>query len=301
MVSIDRPGFAKKVEEYLITPERFNQEGVEHTLNLLDLESLWAERKGIRFGYNTELMLRLLSRAYAALEEPVDSHTFAENVAESVEHFAAPFSTQDNLCYPHFLFHGIAQPTLEGITARIEKNSRIIHEMGETNRETMDRYGTAMIQEDLQLTMNTGLTDDYFGIALLLLTKRGESSISSATGYIAKCGFFTDAKEKEMYVMTIQARRFGEIDPHRKENQRDGQREYNRISIALGMGPRTFVLMELMKYAREKGFQRIKVITPEEHPMSIEGHKGFQGSYRPIILKAGITEENGCYLEKNLL
>jgi len=34
--------------------------------------------------------------------------------------------------------------------------------------------------------------------------------------------------------------------------------------------------------------------------MFIEGHKGFLASYEPVIRKAGITDNNGCYLEKRL-
>jgi hypothetical protein len=42
------------------------------------------------------------------------------------------------------------------------------------------------------------------------------------------------------------------------------------------------------------------VIKPEEHPMFIEKHNGFLGNYEPVIRKAGITEDNGCYLERRL-
>ena len=36
------------------------------------------------------------------------------------------------------------------------------------------------------------------------------------------------------------------------------------------------------------------------HPMFIERHVGFTGNYEPIIHKAGIKKEKGCYLEAEL-
>ncbi len=55
-----------------------------------------------------------------------------------------------------------------------------------------------------------------------------------------------------------------------------------------------------MDFARENGYRKIKVIKPTEHPMFIENHGGFLGNYESVIKKAGIRQENGCYLEADL-
>ena len=318
MVSIDVSEFANKVQEYHINTDRpeswfFPQlpddlfDGTVESCLRIHFEKgaewrPWPSRTGIRFGHNTRLVMQLLERAYQELT--VDVEDYSQAVAEAMQNFARPFSEDDdNLCYPHFLLHGIVQPTLEGVVDRINTNSRIIHETLELREEIIRSYGRIILEGDLQLAMSSGCTDDYFGIAYLF-AMQDAILLSSATSYLTKASFFVDQTEGEVYVITLQGRRFGPHDPIRaasgQEKRLANEREYSRIGNIIGMGPRRFVLTKLKELSEELGYKRIRVVRPEEHPMFIEKHEGFKGNYENVIRKAGITEENGCYLESVL-
>ncbi|RJQ15877.1 hypothetical protein C4573_07030 [Candidatus Woesearchaeota archaeon] len=302
MVAINIAGFAEKVKEYLECPEQFSEDTITSTLDLIDPNSAWESRIGIKFAY-TEAMMMAIARAYSCLQNCQPS-AFGSAIADAVQQFAQPFPEQDNLCYPHFLFHGIAQPTLEGIVKKISKNSRIIHETLECRKEVIASYGVQTVHNAFKLSMSDGMTDDYFGIAYLF--SKQEQTPNSATGYIAKCSFFLDETNKDIYVITVQGRRFGYRDPVRaadpigEKKRLDAEREYSGIGNILGMSPRRFVLMGLANYGKAEGYRRIRVIKPEEHLMFIEGHNGFLGNYAPVIRNAGITTDTECYLEKHL-
>ncbi len=304
MVNINVTGFADRLRDYLDFPETFSQEAVVDTLNLVDPESSFGGRKGITFGHNTELVMYLLGRAFY-LSPGDDKLDFSHNVAQAVQNFAEPFPDTDNLCYPHFLFHGLVQPNIDGVIEKIESNSRIIHETLDNRRRIMAEHGITRLDDGLQLIMAHGLTDDYFGVAYLL-AKQDKTLISSATGYITKASFFVDETNNDIYVMTLQGRRFGSNDPVRaihpsgKAKRLEAEREYSRIGNVLGRGPRRFILEQVANFGKDNGYKKIKVIKPQEHPMFIEEHNGFLANYEPVIRKAGITEDNGCYLEKAL-
>ncbi|MBU1111285.1 MAG: hypothetical protein KJ896_00775 [Nanoarchaeota archaeon] len=319
MVKINTQRFADKVEEYLIDsnkPEEWfklnewtaNDSSVSGTLclksgtGILNRESI-----GIRFGYNTLLVMQLFRRAYEHLEESVSPKEYANATAQAMERFAEPFPEDANeLCYPHFLLHGLIQPSLEDVVQRFDTNSRIIHETNDSWRNIIKEFGSVDTEGNTKLELVMGVTDDYFGIACLL-AKRDERHVSSANGYIAKVSFFLDGAERDIYVMTIQGKRFGYHDPIRanseqgKQMKLENERKYSRLGNELGMSPRRFVLNKVMQWGREHDYRRIRVIHPSEHGMNIEGHKGFLGNYEPVILKAGIAERNGCYLEADLV
>lgn len=304
MVNIDVSGFAGRIRNYLESPERFSQEAVVDTLDLVDPQSRFGKRKGITFGYNTKLVMDLLARAYY-LSNGNDKPSFSDRVAHAIQNFATPFPERDNLCYPHFLFHGLVQPNIDDVIAKIESNSRIIHETLNNRDEIMKEHGSVALEGGLQLAMDHGVTDDYFGIAYLL-AKDDAILLSSSYGYIAKTSFFVDKTIGDVYVMTIQGRGFDSHNPVRtshlseKEKSLEAEREYGRIGNVIGMGPRRFTLQKVMDFGRGNGFRRIRVIKPEEHPMFIERHKGFLANYESVIKKAGIKDDNGCYLERVL-
>ncbi len=303
MILIDSAAFAKRIEEYLHNQESFNQEAIVDTLNLVNPISKFKERMGITFGYNTELVMKLLGRSYSSVSRETSAHHFSERVAQAVQHFADPFPKQDNLCYPHFLFHGLIQPNLDDVVGKIESNSRIIHETLQEKDKMMALHGRVTIDGGFQLTMDNGLTDDYFGIAYLL-ARDNVKLLNSACGYIAKASFFLDRTNNDIYILTIQGRRYESLGSEtlkdEAERKSHGEKEFARIGNILRMSPRRFILMKLKDFGRENRFKHINVIKPEEHPMFIENHEGFWGNYEPVVRKAGITMEVDCYLKTKL-
>lgn len=285
MVQINVSGFANKIKEYLEMPSKFSEKDVESTLMLDYFEVLGSNKKGIRFGYNTRLMMDLFSRAYKGLPVSVDAHSFSQSIASAVDCFARPFPEGDNLCYPHFIFHGLLQPSLEKIVTKIQTNARVIHETQACKTSVKKEYDISEVSEELRLSLVNGNTDDMFGISLQLWRLKDFFPL-------AKCGFFLDMSEKDIYVLNVQGKKFrkGELT----------EEEYGRIGNILGMSPRRFVLENLCKYGRNHSFKRIRIVHPTEHPMFIEHHEGFNASYESTIIRARIDKKNDCYLETTL-
>jgi hypothetical protein len=318
MASIDVERFAQKIREYHQDTERpeswfhpmgiidHKEDSVERTLCALSICKENPHRitqNGIRFGYNTRLVMRLLDRAYCYLHHQPDLMVFSEQVAKAMQDFAKPFPEGENLCYPHFLLHGLVQPTLDAVVDKIHNNSRIIHETLCGREAIIAKNRTVPLGNSLELVMVQGLTDDLFGIAYLL-TKADEILKNSASGYVAKACFFIDQTNKELYVMTLQSRRYESLGPSHIESQsvraKIGEKEFARIGNLLGRSPRRYILERVVDFGRKNGFTKIKIVLPEEHPLYIENHDGFLANYGSVIRKAGITEERGCYLEKRL-
>ena len=304
MATIAVPEFADKIEEYLETPDKFDEKSIEATLNSVDPDDRHGARIGIRFDYTIELVMKLLARAYHTLNDGTSLRVFSQETAEAMQNFARPFpEKEDIMCYPHFLMHGIAKPTLEAVVRKINENSRIIHATLKVRDGITKRYSHATVSNDLQLGMVNGVTDDFFGISYLL-AKGSETWPHGISGYIAKASFFLDTELRDIYVLTLQGSRFKAIGHgeslSKAERELKGQKEYSRIGNILKMNPRTFILTKVMDFGRENEFKRIRVVKPEEHPMYIEKHPGFLGSYEPVIRKAGVTTENECYLEARL-
>lgn len=312
MVRIDVKGFADKIKEYHEDPQKpdkwfyppitkftVDDDSVESRLcipfeerKIFDGEPYSSvNRRGITFDYTMQLAMQLIERAYNRLTDGSYIQDYAKAVAKAMQRFARPFPKDEvTMCYPHFLLHGIAQPTLEEVADKINTSGRIIHETLSAGDKLREDYGVVKFNGNLRLSMSGGCVDDYFGIAYLL-AKQDAVLLSSAASYIAKVSFFVDTTNKEIYVITVKGSKFKDT------NQ---EKEHDRIASGLGMGTRRFLLEKLKQFGKKKGFKKIKVVKPQEHPMFIEGHKGFLGTYEPVIRKAGITEDNGCYLESRL-
>ena len=313
MVSINSDALTNLFERYLISPEIvLSRMGniwgfkrcMDETLLSTDSSVTYPDRPAITFGHNSLLVANVLLHAYRRLTEEVSTNKFASEMADAICNFAQQFP-HGELCYPHFLLHGVAKPTLEGVVSKIDSNSRIIRETREIRDKTIQLQGYKDIGHGLKLVMANGCTDDFFGIAYLL-ARKDEISVSSAVGYVAKTSFFLDRTKRDVYVVTIQGRRFGSHDPVRKthpsevEKRKAKERIYSRIGNIFGMNPRRYVLTQVMEFGRQRGYARIRVIKPKEHLFAFENHKGFHGNYEPLVRKAGINTESEVYLETRL-
>lgn len=310
MVKINQAAFADQISAYIKNTATFDEKKVEATLNLPFTETLKLNNgetftrdvhQGIRFGHNTQLVMDLLAQAYRALRVKSNAVVYSQVIANAIQRFAEAFPSGDNLCYPHFLLHGIKRPTLDEIVQKIDENSRIIYETTTVRQDIIKKQAQMNIGYGLKIAYDFGHTDDYFGIASILV-KEDEKYFSSTSRYISKVSFLIDDTNKELYVITIQGRRPSDRCDKNHKPIKDKQkgREYARITGRLGMDPRAFLLSKLAEWSKEHGFKKIKVIKPEYHPMFIEKHEGFLGKYEPVIKQAGVTQENGCYLEASL-
>jgi len=288
MATIDQEGFAEKVRQYMAHPEMYGPEAAGMFVDL----SL-QENGGISFGGNTKCAMELIRRAYSYLQDGTDISIYSKAVAGAMQHFAEPLLLR-SLVWPHFLLHGIERESLDGVINKIQDNSRIIH-------ETIERqftFSSRNVRDDssgLFIYFSGGTYEDSFGIASHLMNE-DNGFIYHTPPYLAKVSFFLDETNKEVYVITIQGQKPSE---HIDEAKKQG-REFARVTAKLGMDPRTYLLKHIMDSRRKKGYKKAKVIRPHHHPYWIEQHEGFTGKYEPIILQAGIDQENGCYLEAEL-
>lgn len=317
MAKINVPEFASCIEQYVSdTNERHQSDAVVLAVQAL---STPYQKEGVCFCHNTKLAMLLIKRAYDSLSG-VSAKDFSMPVAQAMQEFAEPFpSGEYNLCYPHFLLHGLELGNLEGVVSRISDNSRIIHETLAVRPAVAHKYdvkefvpvkGVEMAVDSknpahyvegfhtgLKTAMSYGLCEDFFGITLAL----GKLCCGYPNGsnYIVKVSFFLDTTKKDIYVITIQGKKFDEgtnVEVIREKNEKF----WGMLTTRLGTSPRTFLLKKLKDWGKQNGYERIKVIRAKDHPLTIEQHKGFLANYEPTVLKAGIDRENGCYLEAKL-
>ncbi|MBI5066566.1 hypothetical protein HZA97_10140 [Candidatus Woesearchaeota archaeon] len=316
MAKINIPEFARYVENYIaysFDRENFLMRLVEESL------STPYQKEGVCFCHNTELALRLLKTGYDSLRD-VRSRDYSIAVAKAMQEFAEPFPSGDyNLCYPHFLLHGLELGTLEGVVGKIRNNSRIIHETLAIRAKVAHEYDVkefvpvkgvempvdpnngAHFVEGFHTALSTafcyGLCEDFFGITLAL--GKQCSGHPRGSNYIVKVSFFLDTTKKEIYIITIQGKQFSE-GMNNEVVRVKNEKFWGMLTTRLGTSPRTFLLKKVMEWGKQNGYERIKVIRAKDHPLTIEQHKGFLANYEPVVIKAGINQENGCYLEAKL-
>lgn len=313
MVEINQKALAQAVQDYLKNPQKYKKHQYtffsgfwddleKRTINLPYPEpsALFTTYRGIRFGHNFPLVFQLSERAFRGLEEKCFPAAFAEQISLSIAAFAKPFEERDNLCYPHFLLHGLEKSTAEEVAGKINENSRMIHETRTATRYFLEKYEKKNpLTADLAIGMSMGHTDDFFGLSLVICPTE-DSWISSTSGYTAKTSFFIDTTNKSATVMTIQGQR---ADTKESKKTREGKiagRRFARLSAELGMDTRAFLLRNLSRLLAEEGYKEIKVIRPSYHPMAIECHEGFLARYEPVIIQSGITHIDECYLKSQL-
>ena len=300
MVEINIEGFARKLIEYHHKPD----DSYENSMAIVEAMRAtplvpFKDNPCLRLGHNSALVLKLLDRAYTLASSKQDFSEFSRRAGDAIQKFAAPFPNEDNLAYPHFLLHGLEQPTVEDIISKIEHNGRIMHETIPL-RPTFGFEKPMDLERGLFAKLTWGDTDDYFGISLHLCTSYSDA-FAIVPETVAKVGFFLDRTNNEVYVINLQGQRVDKkmVNGVWKRDKEKGK-EYARLTSKLGIDPRVVLLKWLCMYAKEKEYTRIKVIRPTFHPMFIEQHKGFYATYEPVIKQADITQENGCYLEASL-
>jgi len=216
-IKINESAFASEIKHYFETRE-FDMRLVDATLRTCMPECeqdsqfrLDHKCNGLRFDYTGELMMLLLERAYYELRQKTSSHEYCSGVAKAMQRFADGFGEDADLCYSHFLMHGINASTLDCVIQKIQDNARIIHETRTGRQHFIDSIPQPVdIGFDLKLGFDWGQTDDYFGICCYAYDKSTQWP-EGCTGYLAKFSIFTDTTNKIVYGLTVQGQQtYGE-------------------------------------------------------------------------------------------
>ncbi len=308
MTKIRKRAFANRIVSYLTDHDSFHEGkfdsslfSVVEELRAVSVEKGGGDRQvkliqGLRFGAHIELVMLLLDDAYLGLRDRTSIKVFAKAMAGAMQSFAEPMANGDLSCFPDptFLLHGLRRTVLADIVFRFENNGRIIHETLARRDGFLDSHGLAVnLGHGIKMLMEEGSTEDCYGICGYLVSEDEENPHGTDTSYIAKASFFLDASQKEIFVISLQGQR---VLPSQKGRSRD----FARLAARLQMDPRAFVLRKICEIGRGEGYQRVRAVRPEHHPMFLDHHHGFMARYEPIIRQAGIGEENGCYLEASL-
>lgn len=305
MTKIRERAFANRIEEYLndsssFSPKRFDSSLYTVTEELktyitADGESSCAVKvlHGLCFDEHIDLVMLLLDHAYKGLHDCTSIKKYSKAMAKAMQTFAEPMEDDNYSCYPYpyFLLHGIKKDTLAETVSQFENNGRIIHETLAERDEFISTYkGPTHLIHGVKMLMEEGATEDSFGICCYITKEDEEHPHGTDCSYIAKVSFFLDTSNKDIYVITMQGQRVKVADKGRS-------RAYASLTSEMEMDPRAFVLCKVSEIVKYENYHRIRVIRPDCHPMTIDGHVGFMARYEPIIKQAGIREENGCYME----
>ena len=306
MTKIRKQAFANRICEFLTDPGSFEELRFDKSLFSVSRRQQVADNgqmddqnasvevmHGLRFGAHIDLVMILLAHAYHGLEDKSTIREFSRAASEAMQSFAEPIAegSSSSFPYPHFLLHGMRQTTLGASISRMKRNGVIIHKTLAIRDAFLKTHGEPVyLGHGIKMLMEEGSAEDWFGICCYLTKENEQNSHGSDMSYIAKVSFFLDPDKKDVYVITLQGQR---VYAAAKERSRD----YARLAAKLAMDPRAYVLIKACAICTGEGYQKVKVIRPEQHPLFIDPEDGFMARYEPIILQAGITTENGCYLE----
>ena len=308
MTKIPQIAFAKRIEEYLHNEGTFDQQRFDSSLyrvvtqnrNKTIRADIPAETvkviQGLSFSDHIGVVMMLIGRAYRSLSDQTSIKDFARAIARALQAYAAPVADGDYACfpYPYFLLHGIERPTAAEIVTKLEKNGRIIHETLAARTSFIKKLcGPIYLEQETKMLMEEGAAEDTSGICCYLTKATEKHPHGTDSSYIAKVSFFLDTHNQEIIVITIQGQR---VQPQNRERSRG----FVRLGHKLQMDPRTYILKNICKIGRRQLYHKIRVIRPLFHPMYLDSHEGFMARYEPVIIKAGINIENGCYLEAEL-
>ncbi len=305
MTKINERSFADRIEEYIIDPSCFDQDLFDSSLYSVSesyqkadpasgrQEKMVQTLHGLCFSEYIELVMILLEHGFHSLSDATKIKKYSRAMSHAMQDYAEPLMDSDHACYPgpYFLLHGLDKDTLAESVAQFENNGRIIHETLAARGEFLKNYGGAVsLGNGIKMLMEEGSAEDHFGICCYVAREDEQNPHGTDSTYIAKASFFLDTLNSEIVVITMQGQRvFGD--------QKNRSRNYARLAAKLKMDPRGYVLKKVCEIAKGEGYKRVRVVRPEYHPMYIDSHGGFMARYEPIILQAGITRENGCYLE----
>lgn len=308
-IKINESAFASQIKQYFDT-RQFNADRLDSTLRTCtpkcDIESrfrLHHACNALSFDYTGELLLLLIKKAHETLEDKTTINNYCENIAQTMQYFADGFGedTDAGLSYPHFLMHGIASKKLENVINKIKNNARIIHET-RANREHFINSIKLPLNVDygLKIDFGNGQSDDFFGTCCFMYDKTISDWSSGCFGYVAKFSIFLDITNKTIYGLTLQGKESEKTKMPDRTMIKDKEKGkyWFRLTSKLQMDPRAYLIKKVMKLTESKGYQQIKIIKPQYHPMFIEQHKGFIGKYEQAILRAGVTKDTGIYLEQ---
>ncbi len=308
MTRIRQKAFSHRIEEYLLNPWSFDEQRFDSSLYRVvkqyrDLKSAAGTTakavsviRGLSFSDHIGLVMILIDRAYRGLREQTGIKAFARAIAKALQTYAEPIADGDYACfpYPYFLLHGLDKSTTGAVVRQLEKNGRVIHETLASRAQFMKKYGGPVyLEQKTKMLMEQGAAEDTSGICCYLTWAAEQQPHGTDSSYIAKVSFFLDTRNKEIIVITVQGQRV-------QQGNRTRSRKFARLAHKLLMDPRTYLLEKICEIGRQEAYQKIRVIRPLEHPMFLDSHRGFKARYEPVVRQAGITTENGCYLERVL-
>ena len=299
MAQIDVPNTAASIASYL---GEAGHSRVSFSSALRHSDTSGFGQRGIVMCYDEPEGIGAIARAYSTLKEKPEREVFGKTIADAINRFASFFPEgEHNLCYAHFLLHGIARETLPEVVEQIRTNARIIHEMIAARDTIEEKFGPQkQLEGGLRLQLCRGQTDDFHGLSFQLYHPVQSASDSHP---FAKAGFFIDTTNNEAIIVNVQGRKnkLGKSGESLKQDRILG-REFARFAhYHSGQEPRVFVLNRLCDFLTDLGIKAARVIRPEEHVMHIGKHPGFHASYDEILKQAGFEMQDVVYRAKVLL
>lgn len=269
-----------------------NSRGGNEEIKGMTERAILNDRKGLHFGHNIDLILVAVRKSFLTLQQACELSEFLGVVCNLLQEFAGLKHFEPNeLCYPHFLLHGIYnQRTLSHVENRIRNNIRIIDETLTAKKDwSLGSSISYSMHLPIHIRIVDGTCDDFFGISYDLY-------LNGDYKRIAKVSVFVDPSNKMAYVATFQG-------PHiRAEDVReqDNIDRLHHLTTWLAADPRTYLLNFIKKELASKDYERLYAIKPTEHLYLLEGHQGFTARYLPALWKSGLVLDEDCYVYCNL-
>ena len=287
-------------------------------ISLLDRIIVCEQKGGIQTDSGSCLIhpifFELLRKKYQIFGSSLRPNDFASRFASVCSTSAEGHPELVLFGNPYFLFHGIHR-TENTFLSSVRTNASIMHESYRTRialgRELMKQYRGLEFEQIVQshpfvLLADLPNADDYTGGIRYFMIGRDWSP----TAVVSGIGIFPQHSSRKVYVLPVQG---GSFTPNKEQKKKDSCaaqkklkpdknriRFWNSFKKEKGEDPRAYILRELCKKLHEQGYGEIFVVKPECHPMTLEGHNGFFGTYGKVIQEAGILQDRGFYYAAEL-